>query len=174
MQLPVFLQDKFSDGAELRMGIAGIERFVDRSALGDVVALQTPATQDLAATINSQHRWKGHIERIYWVVSPTDLEGLVDQARTELTNFVAKINANVPRGENTPVAETAKTIHIAVAGNRNNLNVEADQDGSAMSKSSGKKPRRWGWRTVAAVFLGLVTVAGAIFALMDAQGWTFG
>ena len=48
--------------------------------------------------MNAGGEWRGHIERMYWGVSPAALEGVVDQVRTALINLVAEITAHMPEG----------------------------------------------------------------------------
>jgi len=156
------------------MGIAEIERLAHHCAPGDVVRLGPPHAQELVLYMNSQQEWSGHIERIYWGVSPVALEGVVEQVGTALTVLVAEIHANVPDGTVTPSAEVAtNAITFAVTGKRNKINLAAAQGGSMMTSTAAEEPRRWA-RTAGAVLLGLVAIIGVIFTLMQVQGWTFG
>jgi hypothetical protein len=172
-ELPEFAQDKITNDLPLGMGIAEIERLARRCEPGDVVKLGPPLSQDLVVLMNASGQWRCHIERIYWAVSPTALEGVVDQVRTALTVLVAEIQANVPDGTVTPSAEVASNaINFAVTGKRNKISVVAPQGGSTVTTPESDQPRRW-LRIAGAVLIGLVTIAGVIFALMQAQGWSF-
>jgi hypothetical protein len=126
---------------------------------------------------NAEGRWSGRIERIYWAVSRVTLAGVVGQVRTALTVLVAEINANTPGGAVTPSSEVAThAISVAVTGKRNTINLTAaqGQDTSPTNEITPEEmPRKW-FRIAAAVVLGLVTIAGMVFALMQAQGWRFG
>jgi hypothetical protein len=94
--------------------------------------------------------------------------------RTTLAVLVSEMLANVPEGTVTPSAEVAThALHVAVTGKRNKLNVVAPQGGSTVTTAAPEEPRRW-LRIAAAVVIGLITIAGVIFALMQAQGWSFG
>jgi hypothetical protein len=57
--------------------------------------------------MNAGGEWRGHIERMYWGVSPAVLEGVVDQVRAALINLVAEITAHMPEGVDTPSPEGA-------------------------------------------------------------------
>ena len=57
--------------------------------------------------MNAGAEWRGHIERMYWGVSPAVLEGVVDQVRTALINLVAEITAHMPEGVHTRSPEVA-------------------------------------------------------------------
>jgi hypothetical protein len=132
-----------------------------------------PGGQELVVYMNAHENWSGHIERIYWGVSPVTFYGVVEHVRTALTVLVAEINANVPEGTATPSAEVAtNAIAFAVTGKRNKVSFAAPQGGSMMM-TPAPEPRRW-LQIAGAVLLGLVAIVGVIFALMPAQGWSFG
>jgi AbiTii len=174
-QLPEVAQDTITNDVLLPMGIAEIERLARKCPPGEVVKLGPPGSQDLVVLMNASGEWRGHIERIYWAVSPTVLEGVVDQVRTALTVLVAEIQANVPDGTITPPAEVASNaINFAVTGKRNKINLVAPQGGSTVTAPApDEEPRHW-LRIAGVVLIGLVTIAGAIFTLMQVQGWHFG
>lgn len=173
-ELPEVAQDKITNDLPLAMGIAEIERFARNCKPGDVVKLGPPGSQDLVVLMNASGQWRGHIERIYWAVSPVALQGVVEQVRTALTVLVAEIHANIPDGTITPPAEVASNaINFAVTGKRNKINVVAPQGGSTVTTTAPEEPRRW-LRMAGVVLIGLVTIAAAIFTLMQVQGWSFG
>jgi AbiTii len=174
MELPEFARDEISNEVELRMGITEIEQFARQHATDGVVRIQPLGAQELAVIMNAQGHLNGHLERIYWGVSPVALDGVVDQVRTTLTTLVAEINANMPDNAVTPSAEIAtNAIDVAVNGNRNRISLAAPQDNSTVTTAASDEPRHW-WRTAGAVILGLVAIAALIIALMQVQGWTFG
>jgi hypothetical protein len=175
MQLPDFAQDKINNDLPLWMSITEVERLASQCPPGDVVRLQPPLAQDLVVYMNSQQEWSGHIERIYWAVSPVALDGVVEQVRTALTVLVAEINANMPDGTVTPPAEVAtNAVSFAVTGKRNKIDFAAPQGDSTITTPTPEpEPRRW-LRIAGAILLGLVAIAGVIFALMQVQGWAFG
>jgi AbiTii len=155
------------------MGIGEIEQFVRSTKPGEAVKLGPPGSQDLVMLMNASGHWNGHIERIYWAVSPTALEGVVDQVRTALTVLVSEITANVPDGTVTPSSEVADhAVHVAVSGKRNKINLVASQGGSTVMTAPEEGSRRW-VKVAGGVLIGLATIIGAFFALMQAQGWSF-
>ncbi len=178
-ELPDFAQDKINNDLNLYMGIAEIEKLA-REATGsdEAVKLQPPFAAELVHYMNMKQMATGRILQLYWAVAPVALEGVVDQVRTTLTVMMAEINANVPGGTETPPAEVAtNAIHFAVTGKRNKINFTAPQAGSTVETTPPAdeegKPRRW-IRVAAAVIVGLVTIAAAVLALMQVQGWAFG
>lgn len=172
-ELPDFAQGTITNDVQLVSGIAEIERLVRNAKPDESVKLGPPGSQELVMLMNASGQWRGHIERIYWAVSPTVLEGVVDQVRTALTVLVSEINANLPDGTVTPSSEVADhAIHVAVSGKRNKINFTASQ-GSTTTTAPEDEPRRR-WKTVVTI-IGLVAgILGAFFALMQAQGWHFG
>ncbi len=178
-QLPDFAQDSINNDLNLYMGIAEIEKLARQSTSSDeVVKLQPRGAADLVHYMNLKEMANGHIERLYWAVAPVAFEGVVEQVRTTLVVMVAEINANLPDGAETPPAEVAtNAINFAVTGKRNKINFVAPQSGSTvettLSADEEGEPR-YSLRLAAAVIVGLITIAGAVFALMQVQGWTFG
>ena len=173
-ELPEFARDVIANDLQLRQSISEIEKLAQRCPPGDVVKLQHPGGQDVVAFMNRQQTINGHIQALYWGVSPVVLEGVVDRVRTTLTVMIAEINANLPDGTDTPPAEVAtNAINFAVNGKRHKISFTAPQEGSTVTTSSPEEePRRW-LRIGGVVLVGLITIVGAILALMQVQGWQF-
>jgi hypothetical protein len=124
--------------------------------------------------LNSQEKWSGHIERMYWGVSPVTLEGVVGQVRTALINLVAEITTNMPDGAETPPAEVAtNAVNFVVTGERHKVSFSAPQASTALATPPPEEqPRRW-VRIAAAVVVGIAGIVGVFFAVMEVQGWSF-
>jgi hypothetical protein len=177
MQLPDFARDTITNDVVLYQGVDEIEGMARRCEPGDVIKLAPHRSQDLVTFMNSQEDWSGHIERMYWGVSPVSLEGVVGQIRTALINLVAEITDNMPEGAETPPAEVAtNAVHFVVTGERNKINFAAPQASDASSAlatpPADEHPRRW-VRTAAAVVIGIAGLVGVFFAILQAQGWSF-
>lgn len=176
-ELPDFARDSITNDLEMRQGIGEIEHLALSQGKGEVVKLAPAGAPDLVAYMNADGQWSGRVERMYWAVSPVTLASIVDQVRTTLTVLVSEINANTPAGTATPPSEVAtRAISVAVTGKRNTVNLVAAQgdDANATEKAApDETPRKW-LRIAAGVLIGLVTIAGVILALMQAQGWRFG
>jgi hypothetical protein len=170
-ELPDFAQDVITNDVNLRQGIGQIEQLARR---GDAVKIQPGGAPDLVRFMNAQGNLNGHLERLYWSVSPVALDGVVDQVRNTLTVMIAEINANLPDGTDTLPAEVAtNAINVAVNGKGHKINLAAPQQGSTVTTTSPEEePRRWG-RTAWGVLLGLVAIIAAVLALMQVQGWQF-
>jgi AbiTii len=125
--------------------------------------------------MNAKRQGNGQIDRLYWGVSPTTLAGVVDQVRTTLTAMAAEMRATMPEGTEVPPPDVANNAyHVAVEGSkRTTVNFAAATDGSTVTTTDPER-RSWSSMKVAWVVLGgLVTIAGVLFALMQAQGWEF-
>ena len=80
--------------------------------------------------MNAGGEWRGHIERMYWGVSPAVLEGIVGQVRTALINLVAEITAHMPEGVDTPSPEVAtNAVNFLVTRERHKISFSAPQAG---------------------------------------------
>ena len=159
------------------MGIGQIEQLARHCPPDDVVQLHPPGSQDLVVLMNRQQNLNGHLERLYWGVAPVVLDGVVEQVRTALTVMIAEIYANRPDGSDIPPAEVAtNAINFAVTGKRNKISFAAPQGGSTVTTASQEQDeagvRHW-LKLAGAVLLGLVAIAGLVFALMQVQGWQF-
>jgi hypothetical protein len=174
LELPDFARDVITDEVTLRYGIAQIEELARRCEPGDVVKLAPPGSQELVTLMNAK-RPGAQLERLYWGVSPVVLWGVADQVRTRLTAMIAEIRATMPQGMEIPSPEVANHAYqVAVEGSkRTTINFTAATGGSAVTASAEKESRHW-VRIAAAVVVGLLTIAGVVFALMQAQGWQFG
>jgi hypothetical protein len=177
MQLPDFARDKITNDVVLYQSVDELEGMARRCEPGEVVKLGPHLSQELVTYMNAQEKWSGHIERLYWGVSPATIEGVVGHVRTALINLVAEITDNMPEGAETPPAEVAtNAVHFLVTGERNKISFSAPQAGQASTAlatpPADEHPRRW-VKTSAAVVLGVLTIIGVFFAIMQAQGWQF-
>jgi hypothetical protein len=125
--------------------------------------------------LNHQGYGHGQLDRLYWGIAPVVLAGVVDQVRTTLTVMVAEIRAAMPDSSDVLPAEVAShAINFAVnGGERTTINFTATQGANEITTTAEKEQRHW-VRIAAAVAVGLLTIAGVVFALMQAQGWRFG
>jgi AbiTii len=179
LELPKEAHGKITNDVHLRMGIAEIEQYARQCPPGDVVKFTPPGGQELIVIMNAEMDLNGQVQRLYWGVSPVSLDGVVEQVRTTLTVMIAEIRANVSDDTEVPPAEVAtNAINFAVSGKRNKVNFAAPQGGSKMPTQPApeESPRRW-VRIVGVVIASILGIllafAGALFALMQAQGWRF-
>ncbi|MFI5696393.1 hypothetical protein ACIA58_31340 [Kribbella sp. NPDC051586] len=173
--LPDVAQDHISNDLALRMSISEIEHLAKETPRGDVVKLSPPGADDLVSIMNRMGTWTGHIERLYWSVSPVVFVGVLEGVRTTLVSLTAQMEAVTPPAANLPSPEgTAASVALVVYGDRSKIknvtiyNAGADISIAADGDKKGPWRRRW-W----AIAGGLITLAGAGLALMQVQGWRF-
>ena len=80
LMLPDFAQDTVTNDVPLVHGIAEIEQLARRCPPGEVVNMAPPGAAELVALMNMQQNLNGHVERLYWGVSPVALEGVVGRS----------------------------------------------------------------------------------------------
>ncbi|MFF3087588.1 hypothetical protein ACFVRB_21420 [Streptomyces nojiriensis] len=93
------------------------------------------------------------IDELYWALPPSSLQGILDQVRTRLTQFVAELRSTMPNGSHAPTPEqvhhAVQSIHIT-AGDGSNVTVTAPvayaESGGTASVTSGVEPGWWRWR----------------------------
>lgn len=173
--LPDVAQDHISNDLAMRMSISEIEHLAKETPRGGVVKLSPPGAADLVSIMNRMGRWTGHIERIYWSVSPVVLVGVLEGVRTTLVSLTAQMEAVTPPAANLPSAEgTAASVALAVYGDRSKIkNVTIYNAGSDISVTTDGGDHGPWWRRWWAIAGGLIAVAGAGLALMQVQGWRF-
>lgn len=174
--LPDFARDDITNALELRMPIAQVEHLQRTVEAGDVVRLSPPGADDLVRYMNGTGRWTGHIERLYWAVSPVVLVGVMDGVRTALVSLTAQMKAVTPPTASVPSPEdTSQSVYVAIYGSRStikNLTISQAAEGSSVVAPDGSTARRW-WQGPKGVLAGLAAVTSIVLALMQVQGWSF-
>jgi hypothetical protein len=121
-----------------------------------------------------------HVERIYWSVSLTPIEGILDVVRTTLVELVAEMRAGMPPGTELPSHEAAEqAVDIAIHGGKRHRivvnQVGSDSHGAAAAGGAAavgaeaESPgRRVMWWVVGVA--GLVTAAATIWLVFFPPG----
>lgn len=175
VDLPDFAHGYVTNDLDLRMPISQIEHLLGETPRGDVARLAPPGSDDLVSFMNRAGSWSGHIERLYWAVSPVVLAGAIEGVRTTLVSLTAQMEAVTPPAATLPSPEgTAASVALAVYGDRSRIkNVTIYNSGADMSiMKAADEPVPW-WRHWWAIAGGLVALASAGLALMQVQGWHF-
>jgi hypothetical protein len=181
-EFPEFAHDAMSGPVPLAMGIAEIQDMTTRHE-GGMIRLSPPGVSELMLLINSE---VGHINKIvaiYWSVSVTALEGVLDQVRTRLVQLAAEMRAETPSMQSVPEREVAdRAVHVVAKG-RSTVNVVTGGPSSSnsvtMTSAAEAPPSAAGWtwkalRGIASIAVGLATIAAAIFAwpAFDQESWS--
>lgn len=174
MALPDFAREHISNDLPLTQGVGELENLAKQPE----IKLAPPGASDLSLYMNSQGNTGpyGHINSIYWQVSPSAIKGVLDQIRTSLTQLVAELRANMPTDEVIPSAdEASQAVHVIVSGKRSKVRVttaQASGEGAKADASADEGADEsvfWTrWRKIGAFAVGLATIAGAAFAAIEA------
>lgn len=89
-EFPEFARDAMSGPVRLSMGIAEIQGMTIRGD-GGMVRLSPPGVSELMFLINHEVGHVNKVVAIYWSVSVTALEGVLDQVRTRLVQLAAEM-----------------------------------------------------------------------------------
>jgi len=159
----------------MRMSISEIEHLARETPRGEVVKLAPPGADDLVALMNRIGTWRGHIEHMYWAVSPVVLVGVLEGVRTTLVSLTAQMEAVTPPAAILPTPEgTAASVALAVYGDRSKTkNVTIYNASADMAIPTGEGDRGPWWRQWWAIVGALIALASAGLALMQVQGWHF-
>jgi AbiTii len=117
----------------LTHGIGQLEQMVHGAEPGKMLQLQLASFPLIVNLMNLEGQWDFNVERLYWSVSPTALQGVIDQVRTKLAVLVAEMSATMPAGAEIPSAEVAaNAFSVAVEGKRTTVTVTSAQGGSTI------------------------------------------
>ncbi len=123
--LPEFAREHISEMIELRDGVGSIEALAQQAD----IKLQPTMASDLARVMNAESdNPYQQIVSIYWSISPTAIQGVLDQIRTALTQLVAELRANMPDDDDVPSVEAAnQAVSVVVTGERSSVHVTTAQ-----------------------------------------------
>jgi hypothetical protein len=176
MHLPEAVRHRITNQVDLPTRIAEVEEYARQSPPGKTLKMY-PRGAEVALTImNSDGHQNGQVIDLYWATSPAIFAGVVDAVRTTLTKMVSELRATMPDDAEIPSDVATNAMTFAVTGKRNKINFAAAQGSSHVPASEEKESRRWGRivATVVAAVVGiLLAFAGALFTLMQTQGWEF-
>jgi hypothetical protein len=174
-ELPEIARKDIDLGTDLPLmhGIGQLEQMTHGAEPGKMLQLQLASFPLIVNLMNLEGQWHFNVERLYWSVSPTALQGVIDQVRTKLAVLVSEMSATMPAGAEIPSAEVAtNAFSVAVEGKRSTVTFTSAQGGSTITSTPPEEPRKW-LRTAAAVVIGLAGIVGLFFAIMEVQGWSF-
>ena len=176
--LPDFVQDAVAEEVPLAHPIGEIEAMVTRAqADGGSINLTLPGAQDIASIMNHEvDDPYQQITAIYWTVGASSLQGVIDQVKTTLVELLAEMRAGMADTADVPTAAVAdQAVSVVVHGRGARVNVTSARvtgsGGNAMHASSVPDAGHSMWRKVGGVIVGLATIAAAVIALAQWQGW---
>lgn len=176
--LPEGIREHIDEVVPLGQGISEIEAMLRRAkANGGAVKLTLPGAQDVARLMDHEiGEPYQNITAIYWSLSQTALDGVIDQVRTTLVELVAEMRAGMPDAAEAPSADVAdQAVNVAAHGKKARVNVtsaQASGEGAHhVQASPAESEGRSLWWKVGAAAVGFATIAGVLIALAQWQGW---
>lgn len=132
LDLPEFARNDITNELPISWAVAEIQATV-KSASGEHIRLGIPNMSDLARHMTAhQRKLQGnsflYVTSVYWSVSTSTLEGILDQVRTQLAEFIAEIRASMPAGTEEPTPELirhAVSVINITAGDNSPIKVSA-------------------------------------------------
>jgi hypothetical protein len=175
--LPDFARDTITEEVTLTQGVGALEALL-RNADGTVVKLGPPGSADLVMFMNhDSDEPHQHIERLYWAVSVTAIEGVLDRIRTALVQLVAEIRSNMPDDSVVPTPEVAnQAYNVAVKGKFARVTINNASSGAVITNNGPAEPEppqtgRLSWKKIGAGLVGLAGIIGAVAGLGQWLGW---
>lgn len=173
------------ESAPIRHGVRELEALIvisDRT-----VRLSPPGSVEYALEMTRQQQQSGQefteVMSLYWAVAKPSIEGVLDNIRTRLTQFVAEVRATMPAGQQNPdsnqIDSAAQQALNITGGDGSTFNIsaphaKADRGGTAsanVNEPAPATPQPWWhrtsviWTAVAAV----ATIAGVIATMIVAK-----
>lgn len=164
-QLPEPVRDYIPERVPLAQGVGELEAIAKRaSGRDEAIKLSLPGGAEIAALMTHEAAMGVRIDRVYWALSPTVVEGALDHIRTALVELVTELGAFREAGADlTQAADNA--VHFVVTGERNTVNVVTTQHspGTAVTTDT-RDDAEDTW----SVQKKLIAVAGAVSGLLTA------
>jgi len=176
MHLPKMVRDDITNDVNLTTRISEIEEHARQQQPAKTLKTYPPGVEYAITLMNSDGHQNGQVIDFYWALTPAVFGGVVDAVRTTLTKMVGELRATTPDDADIPSEIATNAMTFAVTGKRNKINFAAAQGSSQTPIPEEKESRRWGRivATVVAAVVGiLLAFAGALFTLMQTQGWEF-
>jgi len=117
-QLPDFARDDVKEQVTLFQGVGELEALLENArSNGGFLRVSFAGASDLAAYMNSRADYGTAVHRIYHGVSAISVAGVLDRARTTLTELVAEPRDGHTDAEGVPLPESAaQALNVVVHG----------------------------------------------------------
>ena len=145
LQLPDFARDGLSEEVPLRRSLPGLVDLVtEAKKRGEPIRLGPPEAAALVTYMNSQNDEYTHIERLYWSISASSVQELIDRVRSNLVELVAEMRAGMSSGETIPSAEVAsQAVNVVVYGDKARISVKKSNVQASEGPIEKSRLRRW-------------------------------
>lgn len=136
------------------------------------VKISVPGAELLGRMIDQQSEQAfQHTTAVYWGVSVTAIEGLIDQVKTRLAELLAELRAATPSGAQLPTAAQATAaVNVVVHGRGNRITVAHASGEAHASTAAAAEAEGPFWtlgRRIAAICVGAATILGTVIAVLQ-------
>jgi len=124
-QLPDFARE-VTEELELRQSLPGLVELIAAAKQSDEsVRLMPPGASVLVDYMNRTSGDFNYIESLYWSVSPSVIQEVVDRVRSNLVELVAEMRAGMTSDQIVPSPEVAsQAISVVISGDKNRVKVK--------------------------------------------------
>lgn len=125
LHLPEYARDVITEEVLLVQSAPQLIELEHDARSEGAVRISPPGAAQLIALMNhesgDQYR---QIERIYWTVTRSVLQGVIENIRSRLVTLVAEMKAGLAPGEKLPSAEVAsQAVEVAIHGDENRVKI---------------------------------------------------
>jgi len=179
-ELPDVVAELIDEEVQIRFGIREIEALAKRyEATDESARFSLPSGADVVRLMNYEigDRFQ-QIMEVYWAVSGSALQGIVDRVRSALAELIGELLTGMPEDQDVPSAELAShAVNVAVSGKRSRVTVAAAQSSPGgvsivrPAASENVEPPFWTTaRKIGAVLVGIATILAAVVAILQWLG----
>ncbi|MQS16052.1 hypothetical protein F7Q99_28370 [Streptomyces kaniharaensis] len=175
--LPAPLREAIDESHSFRSGVGELEGVVDQYRSQGHVRISLPMGADVADLLNYANGDPDQkITAVYYEVSIASIRAILDRIRTTLVSLIAEMRAGMPDDEDVPSAGIAdQAVSVAVYGKGSRVTVnnsQAKNRGKSTVSVGGAAPDQTPFwtrsRKIGSFIVGIMTVAGAIAAIIAA------
>lgn len=121
---PKEIREQITTEVSFRQGIAEIQSMIKACGEDQSIRLGLPAETMLMRIMSRGSNGARQVTGLYWTVSITVLEGMVDQVKTRLAELLGELRAATPPNREVPTpAETTNAVNIVINGRGNSVQV---------------------------------------------------
>lgn len=171
---PDFVREEIQERVPIRFGVGEIQSAIDAHRDERTVQLQVPGASVLAQIIDHGNPYQ-HTTAVYWAVSVSALEGLLDQIKTRLAELIGELRSMTSPQQEIPTASQAtNAVNLVINGKGSRVNIAQASEGGVILTGSPEgpalEPRFWtiGKRIVAAT-VGAATIGAFVLAVWQLQ-----
>jgi hypothetical protein len=179
-ELPDVVAEHIDEEVQIRSGIREIEALAKRyEATDESARFSLPGGADVVRLMNYEigDRFQQVME-VYWAVSGSALQGIVDRVRTALAELIGELLAGMPEDQNVPSAELAnQAVNVAVSGKKSRVTVAAARSSrggvsnvTPAAREDVESPFWTTSRKIGAVVVGIATILAAVVAILEWLG----